>query len=57
MLYYFSLEAVLQGMIKNNPTEKQNDAEMQATLKEVFCEKKLFIKIAQYSKRNTFVFL
>ena len=33
MLYYFSLEAVLQGMVKNNPTEKQNDAEMQATLK------------------------
>ena len=31
--YYFSLEAVLQGMVKNNPTKKQNDAEMQATLK------------------------
>ena len=31
--YYFSLEAVLQGMAKNNPTEKQTDAEIQATLK------------------------
>ena len=30
---YFSLEAVLQGMVKNNPTEKQIDAEMQAKLK------------------------
>ena len=33
LCYYFSLEAVLQGMAKNNPTEKQIDAEMQATLK------------------------
>ena len=31
--YYFSLEAVLQGMAKNNPTEKQIDAEIQATFK------------------------
>ena len=31
--YYFSLEAVLQGMVKNNPTKKQIDAEMQVTLK------------------------
>ena len=31
--YYFSLEAVLQGMIKNNPTGKQTNAEMRATLK------------------------
>ena len=35
MLCYFSLEAVLQGMFKNNPTEKQIDAEIQATLKHV----------------------
>ena len=34
MLYYhFSLEAVLQGMAKNNPTEKQIDTKIQATLK------------------------
>ena len=33
LCYYFSLEAVLQGMVKNNPTKKQIDAEMQATLK------------------------
>ena len=33
LCYYFSLEAVLQDMIKNNPAEKQIDAEMQATLK------------------------
>ena len=33
LCYYSSLEAVLQDMIKNNPAEKQIDAEMQATLK------------------------
>ena len=33
LCYYFALEAVLQDMIKNNPAEKQIDAEMQATLK------------------------
>ena len=33
LCYYFSLEAVLQGMVENNPTEKQIDAKMQATLK------------------------
>ena len=32
---YFSLKAVLQGMAKNNPTEKQIDAEFQATSKHV----------------------
>ena len=32
LCYYFSLEAVLQGVAKNNPTEKQIDAEIQATL-------------------------
>ena len=31
LCYYFSLEAVLQGTAKNNPTKK--DAEIQATLK------------------------
>ena len=30
---YFSLKAVLQGMAKINPTEKQIDVETQATLK------------------------
>ena len=33
LYYYFSLEAVLQGVPKNNPTEKQIDVEIQATLK------------------------
>ena len=32
LCYYFSLEAVLQGMAKNNPIGKQTDAEMRATL-------------------------
>ena len=31
--YYFSLEAVLQGVAQNNPTRKDLDAEVQATLK------------------------
>ena len=31
--YCFPLEAALQGMAKNNPTEKQIDAEIQAKLK------------------------
>ena len=31
--YYFSLEAVLQGMAKNNPTKKQINVEIQARLK------------------------
>ena len=30
---YFSLEAVLQGVAKSNPTKKELDAEIQATLK------------------------
>ena len=33
LCYHFSLEAVLQGMAKNNPTEKQIYAEIQVTLK------------------------
>ena len=33
LCYYFSLEAVLQGVAKNNPTKKELDAEIQATLK------------------------
>ena len=32
LCYYLSLEAVLQGVAKNNPTEKQVDVEIQATL-------------------------
>ena len=32
LCYYFSLEAVLQGMAKNDPTKKQIDSEIQATL-------------------------
>ena len=35
LCYYFSLEAVLQGMAKNNPIKKQIDGEIQATLKYV----------------------
>ena len=31
--YYFSLEAVLQGVAKNNPTKKELDAEIQVILK------------------------
>ena len=31
LCYYFSLEAVLQGVAKNNPTDKQIDGEIQAT--------------------------
>ena len=33
LCYYFSLEAVLQGLAKNDPTKKEVDAEIQATLK------------------------
>ena len=33
LCYYFSLDTVLQDMAKNNPTEKQMNAEIQATLK------------------------
>ena len=33
MLYYFSLEAVLQDVAKNNPTKKELDAQIQAALK------------------------
>ena len=33
MLCYFSLEAVLQDVAKNNPTKTELDAEIQATLK------------------------
>ena len=33
LCYYFLLEAVSQGMAKNNPTEKQIDVEIQPTLK------------------------
>ena len=30
---YFSSEAILQGLLNNNPTEKQIDAEIQVTMK------------------------
>ena len=30
--YYFSLEAVLQGVARNNPITKELDVEIQATL-------------------------
>ena len=33
LCYYFSLEVVLQDVAKNNPTENELDAEIQATLK------------------------
>ena len=33
MLCYFSLEVVLQDVAKSNPTKKELDAEIQATLK------------------------
>ena len=35
LCYYFSLQAVLQGVSKNNLIKKQIDAEIQATLKHV----------------------
>ena len=31
--YYFSLEVALQDVAKNNPTKKELDVEIQATLK------------------------
>ena len=33
LCYYYSLDTVLQDMAKNNPKEKQMNAEIQATLK------------------------
>ena len=33
LCYYFSLEAILQDVAKNNPTKKELDVEIQATLK------------------------
>ena len=33
LCYYYSLDTVSQDMAKNNPTEKQMNAEIQATLK------------------------
>ena len=35
LCYYFSLEAVLQDVAKNNPTKKELDVEIQATLKHI----------------------
>ena len=36
LCYYFYVEAVLQGVAKNNRTEKQVDAEIQVTLKRLW---------------------
>ena len=33
LCYHSSLEAVLQGIAKNNPTKKEIDAEIRVTLK------------------------
>ena len=33
LCYYFSLEAVLQDMTRNNPTKTELEAEIQVTLK------------------------
>ena len=33
LCYHFSLEAVLQVVAKNNPTKKEIDSEIRATLK------------------------
>ena len=33
LCYYFFLEAVSQGVVKNNPTKAELDAVIQATLK------------------------
>ena len=33
LCYHFSLEAVLQGVAKNSPTEKKIDAEIPETMK------------------------
>ena len=50
LCYCFSLEGVLQGMDKSNPTKKQIDAEIQVTLKHAptwkLTEKKM--KVYQY---------
>ena len=59
--YYFSLEAVLQGLAKNNPTKKELDAEIQLTLKhnylhqnvrssnpELFCEKDVLKNLSKF---------
>ena len=35
LCYYFSLEAVLQDVAKNNPTKKELDAEIQVTAKHI----------------------
>ena len=39
--YYFSLEVALQDVAKNNPTKKELDVEIQATLKHMAaCQRK-----------------
>ena len=47
LCYLFSFEAVLQGVTENNPTKKEINAEIRATLKHApvlkFTEEKMFI--------------
>ena len=45
LCYYFSLEAVLQEVARNNPTEKHIVAETQATLKHTPVQKLIEGKI------------
>ena len=45
LCYYFSLEAVLQEVARNNPTEKHIVAETQATLKHAPVQKLIEGKI------------
>ena len=45
LCYYFSLEAVLQGVARNNPTEKHIGAETLATLKHAPVQKLIEVKI------------
>ena len=50
-IVYFSLEEVLQGLSRNNPTKKQIDAEIQVTLKNAPAQKrteeKMFYRLLQ----------
>ena len=54
LCYCFSLEAVLQGLARNNRTEKQVDAEIQTTLRHAsawkLTEEKMVI-VANYKDR------
>ena len=63
--YYFSLEAVFQGVAKNNPTKKELDAEFEATMKhnylhpnvrsshaELFCEKGVLKNLSKFTGKH-----